>query len=147
MVCERVLGGGLRRRGRRSAAQAHRPRECAQPFAEAGDLGTIRRALRRNQPITQAGSLIDPIAAIARMVAKTAGYQQVDLALDQLVQSGGLRHPKTDFRMRVAKLRQLKSAQVEAAMDRRSRKISGVRRLAQELRIRPNVGCCTRSRQ
>jgi hypothetical protein len=65
VVCARILG-----------------RQDAQPFAEAGDLGTIRGAFRRNQPITQTGSLIDPVAAIARMVAKTAGYQQVDLALD-----------------------------------------------------------------
>jgi hypothetical protein len=100
MVCERVLG-----------------RQRAQPFAEADDLGTIRGAFRRNQPITQTGFLIDPVAAIARMVAKTAGYQQVDLALDQLVQAGGLQHPQTDFRMRAAKLRQLEAAQVEAAMD------------------------------
>jgi hypothetical protein len=50
-------------------------RQGAQPFAEADDLGTIRGAFRRNQPITQTGSLIDPVAAITRMVAKTAGYQ------------------------------------------------------------------------
>jgi hypothetical protein len=56
-VCERVLG-----------------REGAQPYPEAGDLGTIRGAFRCNQPITQTRRLIDPVAAIARMTAKTAGY-------------------------------------------------------------------------
>ena len=100
MVCERV-----------------RCRPRAQPFAEAGDLGTIRGAFRRNQPITQTGSLIDPVAAIARMVAKAAGDQQIDLALDQLVQAGGLQHLQTDSRMRAAKLRQREAAQVEAAME------------------------------
>jgi len=63
VVCERVLG-----------------RQGLQPFAEADDLGTIRGAFRRDRPIIQIGYLIDPLAAIARMVAKTAGYQQVDLA-------------------------------------------------------------------
>jgi hypothetical protein len=73
--------------------------------------------LRRNQPITQAGSLIDPVATIARMVAKTAFYQQVDLALNQLVKACGLQHPQADFRVRAAKLRQAEAAQVEAAVD------------------------------
>jgi hypothetical protein len=100
VVCDRVFG-----------------RQGTQPFAEADDLGTIRGAFRRNQPIAQTGSLVDPVAAIARMVANPAGYQQVDLALDQLVQAGGLQHPQTDFRMRAAKLRQFEAAQVEAAMD------------------------------
>src|SRR3984893_3366620 len=100
VVCERLLG-----------------RQGAQPFAEADDLGTIRGAFRRNQPITQTGSLIDPVAAIARMVAKIAGYQQVDLAFDQFMQAGGLQHPQTDFRVPAAKLRQFEAAQAEAAMD------------------------------
>ena len=51
------------------------------------------------------------------MVAKAAGYQQVDLALDQLVQARGLQHPQTYFRMRAAKLRQFEPAKVEAAVD------------------------------
>jgi hypothetical protein len=92
-------------------------RQSAQPFAEADDLGTIRGAFRRKQPITQIGSLIDPIAAITPMVAKNAGDQQIDLTFDQLVQAGGLQHPQTDFRMRAAKLRQCQAAQLEAATD------------------------------
>src|SRR5256885_1313997 len=56
----------------------------AQPCAKADDLGAIRRALGRDQPVAQTGSLIDPVAAIARMVAETAGDQQIDLAFDQL---------------------------------------------------------------
>ena len=80
VVCEPLLG-----------------RQGAQPFAEADDLGAIRVAFTRNQPITQTGSLIEPVAAIARMVAKAAGYQQVDLALDQLVQAGGAAAPTNRF--------------------------------------------------
>src|SRR2546430_13249382 len=59
-------------------------RQAAQPIAEAGDLGTIRRADRRNQPVAESDSFRHAVAAIARMVAETAGYQQIDLALDQL---------------------------------------------------------------
>ena len=51
------------------------------------------------------------------MVAQTPGDQQVDLALDQLVQAGRLQHPQADLRMRATKLRELKAAQVEAAMN------------------------------
>jgi len=51
------------------------------------------------------------------MVAETAGDQEVNLALDQLVQADGLLHPQTDFRVRAAKLCQVEAAQVEAAMD------------------------------
>ena len=50
------------------------------------------------------------------MVAKTAGYQQVDLALDEFVQAGGLQHAQADFRMRCAKFCQCQAAQVEARM-------------------------------
>src|SRR3954454_8716797 len=60
---------------------------AAQPGAKAGDLGAIRRAFGRDQPVAEARSFPDPVAAIAGMAAETAGDQQVDLALDQLVQA------------------------------------------------------------
>src|SRR6185436_13069402 len=91
-------------------------RQTAQPIAEAGDLGTIRRAGRRNQPIAESCSLRHAVAAVARMVAETAPYQQIDLTLDQLVQAGGLQHPQADFRVCCAKLRQFQTAQIEAAV-------------------------------
>src|ERR1700712_3244454 len=69
-------------------------RQGAQPIAEAHDLRTIRGAFRRNQPVTQPGSLGDAVAAIAGMVAETTRDQQVDLALDQFVQARGLQHPQ-----------------------------------------------------
>ena len=50
------------------------------------------------------------------MVAKTAGYQQVDFALDEFVQAGGLQHAQADFSMRCAKFCQCQAAQVEARM-------------------------------
>src|SRR5689334_18972628 len=58
--------------------------QAAHPVAEAGNLGTIRRAFRRNQPIAQARSFADAVAAITGMVAQSADNQCIDLALDQL---------------------------------------------------------------
>src|SRR4051812_15106383 len=92
-------------------------RQRTQPRAKTDDLRAIRGAFRRNQPIAQTRSLIDPVAAIARMVAEAAGDQQVDLAFDQFVQAGRVQHPQTDLRMRAAKLLQFEAAEIEAAMD------------------------------
>lgn len=118
MVCERVFGW-----------------QRTQPFAEADDLGTIGGAFGRHQPVTQTGSLPHPVAAIARMAANATGDQQINLALDQLVQAGGLQHPQTNFRMHAAKLRQFEPAQVEAAMHSQLQEHS-TRRLQLRGRIR-----------
>jgi len=43
--------------------------QTPQPIAEAGDLGTIRRARWRYQPVAQSGSLVHAVATIAGVVA------------------------------------------------------------------------------
>src|SRR3954451_24691204 len=93
-------------------------RQAAQPIAKARYLGTIRGAGWRNQPVAEPGSLRHAVAAVARMVAETAGDQHVDLALDQLVQAGGLQHPQADFGTVCAKISPLQASHVKSASDR-----------------------------
>src|SRR6266851_4033600 len=76
--------------------------QTAQPVAEADDLGTVCRARGRNQPVAESGSLVHAVATIARVVAETAADEQVDLALDKLVQARRLQHPQAYSSMRRA---------------------------------------------
>src|SRR6267154_5589062 len=129
MVCRRLRHlYSLPRRGTRSTladvyqrmAAMHCGRvlglQTAQPVAEADDLGTVCRARRRNQPVPESGSLAHAVAAIARVVAETAADEQVDLALDELVQPRRLQHPQAYSSMRRTELRKRQAAQVEAGV-------------------------------
>ena len=74
------------------------------------------------------------------MVAETAGYQQIDLALDQLVQAGGLQHPQADFRVCRAKCFQFEAAQIEAAVHAQLQQHRALR-----LQLRGRIGDATKA--
>src|ERR1700704_4046657 len=142
MVCRRLRHlHSLPRRGTRSTladvyqrmAAMHCGRvlglQTAQPVAEADDLGTVCRARRRNQPVPESGSLVHAVATIARVVAETAADEQVDLALDKLVQARRLQHPKAYSGMRRAEFRKRQAAQVEAGVQTQLQQPPTTRRL------------------
>src|ERR1700730_4495291 len=104
-------------------------RQPPQPIAEACDLGTIRRAGRRNQPVAESRSLVEAVATIARVVAETAADEQVDLALDEFVPARGLQHPQADSCMRGTEFGKRPTAQVEAGVQAQLEQRRRTRRL------------------
>ncbi len=126
-----------------------RPRCSASAFSAGRPRSQSRKLDISGQSAVPAGAIsqspspdpsVDTVAAVARMVAETAGDQQIDLALDQLVQAGGLQHPQADFFVPCAKRRQLQAAQIEAAVHAELQQ-----HRAHRLQLRGRIGNATKA--
>src|ERR1700761_3168437 len=71
-------------------------RQLAQPVAETDDFRAIGGAFRRHQPVAGTRSRSERLTAITGVAAEATRDQDVDLALDQFMQAGGLQHPQAD---------------------------------------------------
>src|SRR5712672_935020 len=81
----------------------HRGVGAKEPCAQAFDFRAVGGPLWADQAVANAGTSVETIASIARVVTEAAVDQRVDLALSEFVQSGWLDDAKADRRIRGAK--------------------------------------------
>ena len=87
-----------------------------EPCAQAFDFRAVGGPLWADQAVANAGTSVETIAAITRVVTEAAVDQRVDLALNELVQSGRLDDAKADCRIRGAKTVRAKPRAMEPVM-------------------------------